>query len=454
MTSDAEHFFTAPWDPVPIRRGDALGLRGFTDELAETLAPNLTNRVVDARWVTILSWCLVRSHNAYHAADNRVVATRAQQDERYAWLRPLELMWVARTIQLTDPLKETLPLGLSGQRSVRRWIEGKCRAPYFGMSPDQYRAYRQTGMYGGYRVALRSWPNMTVDGDGWTPDHAVKKLADYLDKALGRARPEWGLHDLVTRRNTRNRQLEHDRWWLRRWSSYTERGRRFRDTLPQRVGPYAYLPEKEAELLQPLIFGIDNNGKRRQLVANEIGRASAHDHLGVCEHLGKTFADYPLIHLLPHFARLADAGMDVMDEVAQMLVVEGQTKLEPLISGRKMRRLCQELYRAARAWKGARGARVGHIETVNRFAEAVDQSHPKDGLKGLLEHHERSGGGLRWFVLRDGSIEPRAPLQGNSSRYRFRLWPLARLATQCRILPHMPKGLRDEYEAGEAREGD
>ena len=50
--------------------------------------------------MTILAWCLVRSHEVFHAMGQRALATRDDQRERYGWLQPLELMWVARTIML------------------------------------------------------------------------------------------------------------------------------------------------------------------------------------------------------------------------------------------------------------------------------------------------------------------------------------------------------------------
>jgi hypothetical protein len=57
--------FTEPWDPIVVRRGDGLGLLALTNVFAETVAPELTNRVRDARWVTILAWCLVRSQQVF-----------------------------------------------------------------------------------------------------------------------------------------------------------------------------------------------------------------------------------------------------------------------------------------------------------------------------------------------------------------------------------------------------
>jgi hypothetical protein len=113
--------------------------------------------------------------------------TRAQQQDRYAWLRPLELMWVARTIALADDWRDR---SLTGQRCVRPWYEFDDQASdRFGMSADQFRAYRQTGMYGGYRVVLRRWPGMTVSADGWTPGPATMRLARWLNGKLGSARP-------------------------------------------------------------------------------------------------------------------------------------------------------------------------------------------------------------------------------------------------------------------------
>src|SRR5438876_8037707 len=114
-TGEPRQLFTAPWDPIVVRRGDALGLRALTDVFAESVAPGLSNRVRDGRWVTILAWCLARSQEVFHASGGRSVATRAQQRERYAWLRPLELMWVARTIALAEDWRIE-PLGLSANQ--------------------------------------------------------------------------------------------------------------------------------------------------------------------------------------------------------------------------------------------------------------------------------------------------------------------------------------------------
>jgi hypothetical protein len=71
------------------------------------------------------------------------------------------------------------------------------------MTEDQFRSYRQTGMYGGYRLAFRKWLGLTQRGDGWTPGLKTAELAKWLAKRLGAAQPfqERVAEDLQYRRN-------------------------------------------------------------------------------------------------------------------------------------------------------------------------------------------------------------------------------------------------------------
>ena len=78
VESEPRLLFNAPWEPVVVRRGDALGLRALADQFADALAPDLSNRVRDGRWVTILAWCLARSQEVFHASGGRSVATRSR----------------------------------------------------------------------------------------------------------------------------------------------------------------------------------------------------------------------------------------------------------------------------------------------------------------------------------------------------------------------------------------
>jgi hypothetical protein len=440
-------FFTAPWDPVVVRRGDALGLRALADQLADAVAPGLSNRVRDGRWVTILSWCLARSQEVFHASRGRSVTTRAEQRERYAWLRPLELMWVARTIALADDWKER---SLSGQRRVRPWYEDDNQLPpRFGMSIDQFRAYRQTGMYGGYRLAFRKWPGMTVLGDGWTPGPVTNRLASWLDGNLGAARPGWPVHQAADHDDSPLGRVpklgsgdKHD-WWLRHWPKFALGGRNADErTLPRRKDDVAVLPERD--LLKPVIFGQDVDGKRRLDVAREVAKAGADDHAALCEHLGEVFGNVRAVALLPRFARLADAGMEAMDLIADALAGSSRVSLSEVAARADAADTCEELMAAAQAWRRDAEMQVRHVETAHRFASAIPSARPLECLRAVLEHHETYGGGLRWFVLRNGKVEPRTPPRAGSSRYRFRLWSLCRLAVQCGVLRAMPAALADE----------
>lgn len=436
--------FSAPWDPVVVRRGDALGLRALADQLAGSMAPGLSNRVRDGRWVTVLAWCLARSQEVFHAAGGRSVRSRADQQARYGWLRPLELMWVARTIELANDWKAR---SLAGQRRVVPWYRDGMRSERFGMSLDQFRAYRQTGMYGGYRLAFRKWPGMTGGGDGWTPGPRTNQLARWLDGKLGAARPSWPLHQAddhedspLARAPILGRRDKHD-WWLRHWKQFAENGRNCDDnTLPRRRDDFGELPE--AGVLRPAVFGDDADGKRRIVVAKELARAEAADHADICEHLGRVFGKEAGAALLPRFSRLADAGMQVMDVIAGALRGASSVPLAEVAAQEGAAEACAALRVAARAWSTGAALQVRHAETASRFASAIPVSRTADCLRAVLEHHEQYGGGLRWFVLRNGQVEPRTPPRAGSSRYRFRLWSLARLATQCGVLNKMPEALR------------
>jgi len=457
IDSEPRLLFTAPWEPVIVRRGDALGLRALADQFADALAPDLSNRVRDGRWVTILAWCLARSQEVFHASGGRSVATRAQQRERYAWLRPLELLWVARTIALAEDWRDR---SLAGQRRVRPWYEYDDQSTdRFGMSVDQFRAYRQTGMYGGYRLAFRKWPAMTVRGDGWTPGPATIKLASWLDGRLGAARPPWALHacdgeeDCLSTRSAKLGRGDEYRWWLRQWTTFDQGGKGADDnTLPRRRDDFEKLPE--ANHLKPLVFGNDRNGKRRLSVAHEIAKASAIDHIEICAHLGRVFGHEHTIHdrtitMLPRFSRLADAGMEAMDLVAKSLQNKSRVELAEVAALPQAVPVSEALMVGAQEWRKDTQMQLRHIETAHRFASAIPSAQPIECLRALLQHHEVYGGGLRWFVLRNGWVEPRTPWRGGSSRYRFRLWSLCRLATQCGILSDMPRALLGDVEAEE-----
>jgi len=459
LDSEPRLVFTAPWDPVIERRGDPLGLRALADQFADALAPDLSNRVHDGRWVTILAWCLVRSQQVFHAGGGRAsITTRVEQWKRYAWLRPLELMWVARTIRIADNLKGRQ---LAGVRRVKRWCDSAMeKTARFGMSGDQFRAYRQTGMYGAYRLAFRKWPGMTEQGDGWTPGKATRDLANWLNGKLGTATPPWSIQDddNVPAPDKRSDNKEHV-WWLNHWETYLERGRNAdQNTLPRPRSwddDLTILPE--GHLLKGPLFEDDQHGKKRLLVAQAVANSAARNHLDVCGHLAHVFADDSRFAVLPHFSRLADAGMKAMDFVAESLKDAPQVQVGDVAAQAEAVGCCDELMEAARAWQRYAQAPLPPIDLAlaNRFAHSISSAtRPMDCLRELLIHHQTHGGGLHWFALRDGWIERRKVGRGAASPYRFRLWSLCRLAAQCGILKAMPGALLgdDEAEGDETRE--
>lgn len=452
LINEQSYFFTEPWKPVIVRRGDALGLGALADNFADAVAPDFSNRIRDGRWVTILAWCLVQSHKVFHASGGRAMETRAQQSERYAWLRPLELMWVARTIALLEK-DEWKKRSLAGQRRVVPWYaEGK-KADRFGMSPEQFRAYRQTGMYGGYRRAFRKWPGMTVHGDGWTPGPASRQLADWLDKKLNRARLHLG--DEI---NTRSQGKEHG-WWLKSWVAFDQPGgSAFENTLPRPKEKFEVLPE--AEVLKPLIFGDDPQGQKRRRVALSTQKATAKNHLELCKHLSNEFRVDPVIARFHDFSRLADAGIAAMDHISKALRAADKpyVALKEAAQHNGAAAICKELMASAQAWLKGAEVQLPHIETAHRFAGAITDTNgqPIECLRALLQHHETHGGGLRWFELRDGKIIPLAlpSPERPATRYGFRLWSLCRLATQCGVLKTMPAALHDDPASLEEGEND
>ncbi|MFH1235830.1 MAG: hypothetical protein V1685_02740, partial [Parcubacteria group bacterium] len=401
--------FTEPWEPLVVRRGDALGLRALADQFAGALAPDLNNRINDGRWVTILAWCLLRSQEVFHASGGSSVVTRDQQRERYAWLRPLELMWVARTITLLAEDGGWKNRPIAGRQRVRPWVDNQTM-DRFGMSVEQFRAYRQTGMYGGYRLAFRKWPEMTISGDGWTPGRATNDLAKWLDDKLGKAaRPPRLLHadrenGFSTSSAKRGKNKE-DHWWCKKWPNFDKRGRDAdENTLPRPKNEFdKQLPE--LDLLKPLVFGKDQNGRKRLEIACEVAHSKANKHIDICEYLARKFASDPAFKLLPMFSRLADAGMEVMDLVAKSLKNEPCVKLADVAGLPEVKNSCKELMVAAQEWRKNSDGKLRHIETAHRFVKAIASGQPTECLPMLLKYHEDYGGGLRWFVLRNGTVE-------------------------------------------------
>jgi len=145
--TELEYFLTAPIERIAIRRGDPLGFRAVADGFADILAPGLTNRTYDARWITLLCWIMVRVDEARRSLDlDWGEVGRARQRSIYDWIRPLELMWVRRTIRTFAGNPRLLGRRqLPGRLASSKMHENE---NLLGMTSAQFSRYRFTGPHG------------------------------------------------------------------------------------------------------------------------------------------------------------------------------------------------------------------------------------------------------------------------------------------------------------------
>ena len=430
----ADWYFTAPWDPVSIRRGDALGFRAGADYFADLLAPGLSNATSDARWISLLSWCLKWSHVVWTNAGGRDLSGRDDQRARYAWLRPLELLWIDRTLKFGQTTGQ-----LRGRRSIERWRTADRQLPNFAMSPDQFRRYRQIGTYGAYRVVLRTAPGLTM-GDGWTPDTIGLKLADLVNDSLP---PDAQLKQEHFENGTRWSHWnsgDEPRYWVEHgWPSWVKTGG-FLPTPDEAVTHL--LPKKERDLLKPALFSDDST---RRVTAEALANAKGtRSHADLCDVLANSSAlskklGPASLAPLPSFSRFADAAMHAMrglwDEINH-----DDAKQDPAVKtlarSTELQSRLSLVRDAGLAWLGAPGGSAfPHDHVVTQLAEAMRAARtPVDQLRALAEHHHKYGGGRRWFRKKAGKMVPLVADTGiAASDYRFRLRPLSCLAAQCGI---------------------
>lgn len=446
-------YFTAPWDPVLIRRGDALGLRAGADYFAELLAPGLSNASSDARWISLLSWCLMWSHVAWRNAGGGDLSGRDAQRARYAWLRPLELLWVDRTLESGQTIGQ-----LRGRRSVERWRKGGRRLPNFAMSPDQFRRYRQVGTYGAYRVVLRTVPGLTM-GDGWTPAGTAIKLANLVNESLPR---DVRLKHEHFESGTKWGHWANDeaRYWVRHgwpaaWAK-TDRG-----LLPTPANALRKrLPEEERRLLESVLFSA---GATRRVTAEVLAAAkSASSHAALCDTLASSTALSKKIEPrslapLPAFTRFADASMHAMRGLWMEInrdEAEQAPAVDKLARSSELRARLDMVRETGAAWLRAPGRTVfPHDDVMTRLAEATQVATTSvDQLRALARHHHEHGGGRRWFREQAGKMVPLVADTGiAASDYRFRLRAICLLAAQCGVanLDNALNILLDEQESDE-----
>lgn len=435
MSVQSGWYFTAPWEAASIRRGDALGFRAGADYFADLVAPDLSNATSDARWVSLLAWCLEWSHVVWRKAGGRSLSRREEQRARYAWLRPLELLWVDRTLESGQSTGQ-----LRGRRSVERWRKAERQLPNFAMSPDQLRSFRQVGTYGAYRVVFRRVGGLTT-GDGWTPVSTALELSALVNDGLPRdVRLEHRRFESGTK--WRHWTDEEARYWVEHgWpTAWSRAGEGFLPTPDAAVRER--LPERERRLLEAVLFGPDS--VRRVTAGAMAGARGASTHTDLCDALASSTAlsmklGPRLLAPLPAFTRFADSSMHAMRGLWTDMSRDKQgptSSIDKLASSADLRARLDSVRETAVAWLRAPGRSVFPYEhVITRLAEAMQQARtPLEQLRALAGHHYEHGGGRRWFREQDRKIVPLVFDTGIlASDYRFRLRSLGRLAAQCGV---------------------
>lgn len=439
----SEWFFSSPYEAPVVRRGDPLGLRVAATRYADALAPGLSNRTLDARWLTISAWMLVMANDVWRRGGNSAPAglSRRAAAELFHWIEPLELLWIARTLSLATHEGRQLP----GQRAVRRWLDDEERGGRFGMSLAQYRRQRSIGVYGAYRVALRELPNMTIDGDGWRPDVVANQLARITQSALGTA---------GATTSTPHGNFDAESYWRRvGWSKWRSSARNV--FLPESRKILRAVTADEVRVLRPVLFGGSDpggHGHLRERVVDVMHASRASEHHGICNDLEKKLSQLTggAVDRLGTFALLADTGLSVMNAIWRALFNQ-QTSQVPAVSvadladDSDVRAALTELVVASKAWLVRKGAFRAEWAAANELAALVKSQacNFEKLLRGVVEYHERRGGGRRWFRLDEDDFVRAAssPRDQEGSPYRFRLFTLARLAIQCKLIRRMPKAV-------------
>ena len=431
-----------------MRRGDPLGMRHVAEEIAELLAPGLSNRTMDARWLSIMCWALEHAHPAWRkfgpGADDGAVASRDAARSLYTWIRPLELLWIARTFKATsDHVTERRQL--PGVQAVRRWVEGRAPAVHFGMFPESYARYRFTGVYGAYRVALRSLPGLTIGGDGWRLVNHGKTLAEIVRGSV-RMKPAQGI-------SGRRHSLPEEHWLER----FDWQGGRFRaKCLPTVLTDPRRLPSDESKVLAQALFSSaagDENGRRRRSVLEAAAASQATTRPALYADIARCLAGEPSTERLQYwsaFSELADAGIAAMNacwsaagkrSASSMRTIAAAS--DDVLAHDDVGHALDELGRAARRWK-KEGTSTGSFSVVDALAGGIVAAGAdrRRRLKALERHHATHGGGLRWLMFDGQELKLLAPSRGGqASNYRMRIEALSRLGVQCGVIKRIPDAL-------------
>jgi hypothetical protein len=246
-------FLTEPSEDLPTSRRNPFGFAEIANYYADTLAPGITNRNRDARWLTILCWSLEQVRNDFR---NRLTG------DYYEFLQGLELRWVIEACRLDDKGKGR---HLPGSLAIRQWLKQELSSPIKeAMGRDQWRRFRYVGPYASYRGLMRE-AGLLDDTDRWTLTPNGHKLAKLRKPDLKEN----------TNKATDGSWVD---YWLRRWP---EKEKPRIDLIPKHSSSLR-LTKQEIELIKPFIFGDSENGTRRRIIAEALSKTSACNHAELC----------------------------------------------------------------------------------------------------------------------------------------------------------------------------
>lgn len=411
-------FLTEPSEYLPSRRRDPFGFADSASYYADLLAPDITNRNQDARWLSILCWSLEQV-----GKDFRNNST----DDYYNYLRGLELRWVIEACRLDDEGKGR---HLPGSRAVRRWLKnGQIRSLQDEMGKDQWRRYRYVGPYASYRRLLQE--TGLLDVDGWTLTGNGPKLVKLLKPILKEN----------TNKTTDGSWVD---YWRRRWPVKEKP----QSELIAKPSGSLRLTKQEINLIEPLIFGDSENGKRRRIIAKAIAKIKADNHAEMCRQiqrdLVKTSSSWSeeercKFQKLGAFALLADTAVEALK--AAFKAADEPTAVRDVT--KKVTTEIDALKEAVKHWQ-----KDSVWPKVNSFAMDISKAKNQDDcLTSLVKLHIARHSGLKWLKLQSGNLD-RAVRYSTPPYgfYRFRLEALARLAVGCGVIDVLPPAFFGETE--------
>lgn len=443
-----EWLFTEPSEQIFIKRGDPLGWGDIADKYSNMLVPGLSKRTYNARWITILCWCLYVSKNA---PLKYFLNTRNGQRERYQWLRPLELIWIAHALAYGDDSKGKMQL--PGRRGVQKWVKMPKTKQYndnkFGLSTDQWNRYRYSGIYGAYRVSLRKLHGLTVNEDGWTPDDIGTELAKLVENELSEIQ-----QDEI---KIKPRCKPESHWINNVWKKLAKNS----SILPS--SETIVLPEKEREFLKKALFCDCLECNRRRIVAETIGKMKAGTYSELCSKIAEKLEksdDGVYLSLLAPFSKFSDSAIDVFIEIINIMEKDesAQISIKELVKDKNVLNKIDSLVDETNEWikesVNIRSNTKIDFSLVNELAKSISNKNKDEIeiLKVLINYHIYHGGGRKWFnLINSDYLELAIPIKSNSeqnskpNRYRFRLWQLAQMAVQCGVIEqrNLPEVLKE-----------